>query len=265
MFGIVPKQLWQRVVPADEKNMCTWSMRCLLITTPTRKILVDTGLGDKQDEKFRSHFSPHGSQSLVGSLANEGLRPEDITDVFITHLHFDHVGGAVKKVGDQLLPTFPNAIYHSNEAHWNWALNPNAKEKASFLVENFVPLQEANQLNFLDAGNGDQWVDWVDGIQIRTCYGHTDAMMVLKIPYGNKKLIFAADLMPSSAHIGMPYVMSYDVRPLKTLEEKHWLLQECIDEDHVLYFEHDAEVECASLSLNNKGRIVLGEKLQLNK
>lgn len=264
MFGIVPKQLWQRLVPADEKNMCTWSMRCLLIQTPTRNILVDTGIGDKQSEKFLSHFSPHGKETLSGSLAKSGLTAEDITDVFLTHLHFDHCGGAVKREGDKLVPTFPNAIYHSNRDHWNWALDPNYKEKASFLKENFVPLLEADKVNFLPSGDGNQWVDWVDGIQVRSCFGHTEAMMVLKIPYKNKHVIFAADLMPSSAHIGMPYVMSYDVRPLKTLEEKDWLLQECIEENHLLFFEHDAKVESATVQRNEKGRIVLGDILKLN-
>jgi len=244
MFGVVPKQLWQRIVPADEKNMCTWSMRCLLIETPTRKILVDTGIGNKQDEKFRSHFSPHGEDSLVGSLARHKLSPEDVTDVFLTHLHFDHVGGAVIREGDLLLPTFPNAIYHSNQTQWNWALAPNAKEKASFLVENFVPLKDAGKINFVESGDGTTWIPWVDGIEVRTCFGHTMGMMILKIPYGNRKLIFGADLMPSSAHIPMPYVMSYDIQPM--------------------VFEHDAKIECASVKQNNKGRIVLGDPETLN-
>ncbi len=265
MFGVVPKQLWQRLVPADEKNMCTWSMRCLLIETPTRKILVDTGIGDKQDEKFRSHFSPHGEDSLLGSLAKNNLSPKDITDVFLTHLHFDHVGGAVKKEGNRLVPTFPNATYYSNKTQWDWALAPNAKEKASFLVENFVPLLEAGQLEFIDSGDGSEWKHWVDGIEVRSCFGHTMGMMILKIPFGKRKVIFGADLMPSSAHIPMPYVMSYDIQPMETLKEKKWLLRECLAENHLLFFEHDAQIECASVKENNKGRIVLGEPEILNK
>lgn len=258
MFGVVPKQLWNRMNPADEQNLCTWSMRCLLIETGDRKILVDTGIGDKQDEKFRSHFHPHGEDSLMGSLNHESLRAEDITDVFLTHLHFDHVGGAVKKNEDgELVPSFPNATYWSNEVHYNWAYHPNAREKASFLKENFVPLKEAGVLQFLDVSKDDQ--EWLPGISVRFVYGHTEAMMMLKIKKGEQTFIYPTDVIPSSHHIGLPYVMSYDVRPLKTLEEKGRILEEAVEEDHILIFEHDHQVPACKLKRNDRGRIVKGE------
>jgi glyoxylase-like metal-dependent hydrolase (beta-lactamase superfamily II) len=258
MFGVVPKKLWNRKNPADEQNMCTWSMRCLLIETDDRKILVDTGLGDKQDEKFRSHFHPHGEDSLMGSLKNKGLTADDITDVFLTHLHFDHVGGAVIRTekGD-LLPAFPNATYWSNETHYHWASHPNIREKASFLKENFVPLKEAGVLRFLDVTPEDQ--EWLPGISIRFVYGHTEAMMILKIQNGEQTFIYPTDVIPSSHHIGLPYVMSYDVRPLKTLEEKKRILEAAVEEGHILIFEHDHQVPACNLKRNDRGRIVKGE------
>ncbi len=261
MFGIVPKKLWQRLNPADENNLCTWTMRCLLIEIDEKKILVDTGMGDKQDAKFRSHFEPHGSDTLQGSLRQKGLSVEDITDVFLTHLHFDHCGGAVRKDGEgNLSPTFPNATYWTNKSHYDWALNPNEKEKASFLKENFVPLKEANVLNFVDEKEG---IELWDGVKANFVYGHTEAMMPLEITYKNRIIIYCADLMPSSYHIGMPYVMSYDVRPLETLREKRNLLENAVENNHVLFFEHDARVECATVKKNERGRIILHETFKL--
>ena len=259
MFGVVPKHLWNRMNPADEKNLCTWSMRCLLIETGDRKILVDTGLGNKQDEKFRSHFEPHGEHTLMGSLSNKGFKAEDITDVFLTHLHFDHVGGAVMKndAGD-LVPSFPKATYWSNELHYNWAYTPNPREKASFLKENFVPLKDSGVLQFLEVTDLDQ--EWLPGISVRFVYGHTEAMMVLKINTGTQTLIYPADVLPSSHHIGLPYVMSYDVRPLKTLSEKKRILEEAVDQNHILIFEHDHQVAACNLLRNHKGRIVKGQE-----
>lgn len=254
MFGVVPRSMWQRLNPPDENNMCTWAMRCLLIQKEGRNILVDTGIGDKQDAKFRSHFHPHGDDSLLGSLEKLGLAASDITDVLFTHLHFDHSGGAVTKDGaGNLVPTFPNANYWTNEAHWNWAMNPNIREKASYLKDNFVPLQEAGLLKFIDF-DGKNEVEW-EGIQLRLLYGHTDSMMMPIIPYGNTKLVYCADLIPSMYHLGLPYVMSYDIRPLETLKEKKKLLDEALEQDWKLFFEHDPVNETCSLIKNDRGRI----------
>lgn len=262
MFGVVPKSLWQRLNAPDENNMCTWSMRCLLIEDGERKILIDTGLGNKQDEKFRSHFYPHGENSLEGSLKTAGFAFEDITDVFLTHLHFDHVGGAVKKDDKgNLIPTFPKATYWSNEKHWNWALNPNYREKASFLKENIVPLQDHNVIQFIDVQDG---IQFTDSISIDFAYGHTEALMVPYIKLDNgKTLVYTADLLPSHCHIGMPYVMGYDVRPLVTLKEKELLYEKTVNTNHMIFFEHDKDIACAELIKNEKGRVVLGNQIEL--
>ncbi|MFT5764790.1 MAG: glyoxylase-like metal-dependent hydrolase (beta-lactamase superfamily II) [Saprospiraceae bacterium] len=261
MFGVVPKQLWQRLSPPDENNMCTWAMRCLLIENGDRKILVDCGLGEKQDDRFRSHFEPHGEDSLMHSLADKGLTPEDITDVFLTHLHFDHCGGAVMKDKDgNLLPSFPNATYWSNKTHYDWAMNPNPRERASFLKENFVPLQDAGILKFVDESDGKNVFDHID---VKFVYGHTEAMMTLYIHTDNFTLVYCADVIPSSYHIGLPYVMSYDVRPLFTMTEKTALLEEAVREKQVLFFEHDPKVACATVRKNEKGRIVIDEVFSL--
>ncbi|MEO0776593.1 MAG: MBL fold metallo-hydrolase [Bacteroidota bacterium] len=264
MFGIVPRQIWEKLNPPDPQNRCTWALRCLLIETEERKILVDTGVGDKQDEKFRRHFEPHGDDNLLQSLAQLQLRPEDITDVFLTHLHFDHCGGAVRRSTEgQLVPTFPRANYWTNAAHYQWALQPNPREKASFLKENFVPLDDQGQLRFLPT-LGAEWNSWVDGISYRLVYGHTEAMMLLRIPLNAGYLIYCADLLPSSYHLGQPYLMAYDLRPLETLREKEVLLEETLAEGHVLFFEHDPQLECARIARNERGRIVIAERLQLS-
>ncbi|MEL7119830.1 MAG: MBL fold metallo-hydrolase [Bacteroidota bacterium] len=255
MFGVVPKRLWQRLNPPDENNMCTWAMRCLLIETEDRKILVDTGIGEKQDDKFRSHFEPHGDDSLFNSLAEQRLKLEDITDVFLTHLHFDHVGGAVTRdASGSLVPTFPNASYWSNEVHWNWAMHPNQREKASFLKENFVPLQEHGVLHFIPVVED---FEWIPGINIRFAYGHTEAMMLLYIKGEEETYVYCADVIPSSYHISMPYVMSYDVRPLLTLEEKGKILTEAYEQQQTLIFEHDPKVAMGKITKNDRGRFVM--------
>lgn len=259
MFGIVPKRMWAKLNPPDENNLCTWAMRCLLIETDDqRRILVDTGLGDKQDAKFRSHFEPHGEDTLLKSLAAKGFSPEDITDVFLTHLHFDHVGGAVVRSPEGgLMPTFPNAVYWSNEVHWHWAMNPNEREAASFLKENFVPLQDAGVLKFIHAPILPETdVEWLPGIRLRFLYGHTEAMMMLFIDAGPEKYAYCADLLPSVHHIGMPYVMAYDLRPLQVLAEKKRLLQEALEGDYSLIFEHDPKVQCSKVIQTESGRIV---------
>jgi len=257
MFGVVPKTLWQKKNKPDENNLCTWSMRCLLIEHGERRILVDTGIGDKQDEKFRSHFEPHGAASLMGSLQQAGFEPQSITDVLLTHLHFDHVGGAVKYDANQnLVPAFPNATYWSNEVHYNWAYYPNPREKASFLKENFVPLKKAGVLQFIDVQKDD--LEWLPGIDIRFVYGHTEAMMVPIFHQGDHTLVYCADVIPSSFHIGMPYVMSYDLRPLDTMREKGRILEDGVDRGHYLFFEHDPATACVQVERNDRGRIAKG-------
>lgn len=260
MFGIVPKRIWNKLNPADANNLCTWALRCLLIRTDDRNILVDTGLGDKQDEKFRSFFEPHGQDSLLHSLLQSGLNPEDITDVFLTHLHFDHVGGAVLRNADgQLRPTFPNARYWTNRTHLDWAIRPNPREKASFLPENFIPLQEAGVLHFIESEG-----EWLPGISVQFSQGHTEAMMLLHIDDGRQHLVYCADLLPSSWHVGLPYIMSYDLRPLDTLAEKTALLEQAAEKGWILFFEHDPVAECARVVKNDRGGVEIEARLPLS-
>ncbi|WP_134089346.1 MBL fold metallo-hydrolase [Olivibacter sp. XZL3] len=249
MFGVVPKSIWQRTNPADENNLCTLAARLLLIETEGRLILVDTGLGDKQDAKFFSHYQPHGSK-LEDSLAKHGFNKQDITDVLLTHLHFDHVGGAVERRGNALVPAFENATYWTNNKHWHWATHPNDREKASFLKENILPLQDAGKLNFIDEKDR---AFFASDVQIRFVYGHTEAMMLPQISYNGKTVLYMADLLPSVGHIPLPYVASYDVFPLQTLNEKKALLQEALDNDYVLFLEHDPLHECCTLKQTEKG------------
>ena len=258
MFGVVPKRMWEKVNPADEENLCPWSMRCLLVETGDRKILIDTGMGDKQGAKFRDHFRPFGDETLKSSLAKAGLTTGDITDVLLTHLHFDHVGGALEyNQAGEIVPTFENATYWSNEVHYNWAIHPNAREKASFLKENIVPLMDAGVLQFIDI---EQDAEWIPGIKIRLLYGHTEAMMMPIIDTGERTVVYCCDLMPASYHVRMPWIISYDIRPMKTLEEKTKLLNEALDNGYYLYFEHDPETEMVCLRKNEKGRIVVDKR-----
>ncbi|RYZ93984.1 MAG: MBL fold metallo-hydrolase [Sphingobacteriaceae bacterium] len=250
MFGVVPKSIWNKTNPADDKNLCSWALRCLLIQDDDRLILVDTGMGNKQDEKFFGHYYLHGDATIDNSLAAHGFHRDDITDVFLTHMHFDHVGGAVKREGEKLLPAFKNAFYWSNTQHWDWAVNPNDREKASFLKENILPLQESGQLRFIDATDG---VSFAPGIDVRFAYGHTDAQMLPLIDYKGRKLLYMADLLPSVGHLPIPYVMAYDMFPLKTLEEKKKILGEALENNYILYFEHDAVNECCTLQQTEKG------------
>ena len=250
MFGVVPKSIWQKTNPPDANNMCTWAMRCLLIEDGDRLILVDNGIGDKQDEKFLSHYYLHGDDSLDKSLAAKGFQRSDITDVFLTHLHFDHCGGSIVRKGDKLLPAFKNAFYWSNKQHWDWAVHPNDREKASFLKENILPIQESGQLRFIEAEDG---VAFNAGMNIRFAYGHTDAMMLPQIQYKGRTLVYMADLLPSVGHLPLPYVMAYDMFPLKTLHEKKSFLQEAVDNNYVLMLEHDAVNECCTLKMTEKG------------
>lgn len=259
MHGVVPKSMWQKVNPADDNNMCSWAMRCLLIDTGDRKILVDNGMGDKQDAKFFGHYFPHGEDSVASSLAKHGFTHADITDVFLTHLHFDHCGGSIVRDGDKLVPAFPNATYWSNKTHWNSATEPNEREKASFLKENILPIQESGKLQWVEVADGEEWAP---GIRIRYVQGHTDNMMLPQIDYNGQTIFFCADLIPSTAHISMPWVMAYDMRPLDTLNEKRAILKEAADNNWILFFEHDARTEACTL-INDNGRVKMGEVVTL--
>jgi len=259
MFGVVPKSLWQKTNPADDNNLCTWSMRCLLIEDGNRLILVDTGIGDKQSEKFFSHYYLADTLTLEQSLNKHGFGLDQITDVFLTHLHFDHCGGAVKwnKDRTKLETVFPNAIYWSTENHWKWATEPNPREKASFLSENILPLQESGQLQFIQR-NGNYTKNVFGNFDVHFVDGHTESMMIPHIHYKEKTLVFMADLLPSTGHIPLPYVMGYDTRPLITLTEKEAFLKNAAANNFVLFLEHDSVNECCTLQETEKG-VRLGE------
>ena len=251
MFGVVPKTLWQRTNPADENNLCTWAMRCLLIEAGDSLILIDNGIGDKQDARFFSHYYLHGDDSLAKSLRNAGFNQKEITDMFLTHLHFDHCGGGVQYDGvmDRYQMTFENAKYWSNRDHWQWATHPNAREKASFLKENMLPMQEQGHLELIEVGQESPF----NSFDIIYVDGHTDKQMLPKIKYKDMTIVFAADLIPSTSHVPIPYIMGFDVRPLITLKEKADFLQKAYENDYILFFEHDPVVECCNLKMTEKG------------
>lgn len=258
MFGVVPKSIWNKLNPADENNMCSWALRCLLVEEGERLILVDTGMGDKQDAKFFSHYYLHGTDTLDTSLAKHGFTRADITDVFLTHLHFDHCGGCIAREQDQLVPAFPNAVYWSNTDHWQWAVHPNAREKASFLKENILPIEASGQLKFTPLPSnppGDMLssLAFMDGFDIRFVSGHTEKMMLPQLRYKGRTVVYMADLLPSAAHLPLPYVMAYDMFPLTTLREKQSFLDEAVANDYILFFEHDRETECCTLQMTEKG------------
>lgn len=266
MFGVVPKSLWNKINPADENNLCTWAMRLLLIEEGKQLILVDTGIGNKQDAKFFGHYYLHGNDTLDSSLAKHGFHRNDITDVILTHLHFDHVGGAIVRNGEQLLPAFPNARYWSNAQHWDWAVHPNDREKASFLKENILPIQQSGQLAFVTMPMPNEMAlpaaPFLDGISLRFVSGHTNSMMLPQIHYKDKTIVYMADLLPSAGHIPLPYVMAYDMFPLTTLQEKKSFLTEAVSKDYILFFEHDPKWECCTLEQTEKGiRMKEGFKL----
>jgi glyoxylase-like metal-dependent hydrolase (beta-lactamase superfamily II) len=273
MFGVVPKTIWQKTNPADSNNLCTWAMRLLLIEDGNKLMLVDTGMGNKQDPKFLSHYYLHGNNTLDKSLAQLGFHKNDITDVFLTHLHFDHCGGAIEKVGDDLITAFKNAIYWSNESHWQWATEPNEREKASFLKENILPIKESGQLQMVGGrsianshwsllGNGVPDVETEllnqpylpsTKLDFYLANGHTESMMLPMIDYKGRTIVYMADLLPSVGHLPIPYVMGYDTRPLLTLQEKKAFLQQAVEKDYVLYFEHDPINECCTVQQTEKG------------
>ncbi|MEO6831996.1 MAG: MBL fold metallo-hydrolase [Chitinophagaceae bacterium] len=251
MFGVVPKSMWNKANPADDNNMCSWAMRCLLIEHGNYLILVDNGMGNKQDEKFFGHYFLHGDDTLEKSLAEHGFTPDDITDVFLTHLHFDHCGGSIKKGKDgKLVPAFPKAKFWTTPKQWASALAPNDREKASFLKENILPIEASGQLNFVKVADGEEWLS---DIRIHYVNGHTDAMMLPQIKFNNHTILYCADLVPSVHHVPMPWVMAYDMRPLETLNEKKVLLKEAVDNNWVLFFEHDPSIECCTLIQTEKG------------
>ena len=252
MFGVVPKSLWSKTNPADENNLCSWAMRCLLVEAGNRLVLIDNGIGDKQDARFFSHYYLHGTDSLEKSIRSKGFDFADITDNFLTHLHFDHCGGGVRyhqADPNRVEMTFPKATYWTNEDHWNWAIHPNAREKASFLKENLLPMQESGQLEFLDLEKKELF----QGFSFMTADGHTDKQMLPKIQYKGRTVVFVADLLPSVGHIPLPYVMGYDTRPLLTLEEKRVFLEEAAKNEYVLFLEHDPVHECCTVKMTEKG------------
>ncbi|MCH6234417.1 MBL fold metallo-hydrolase [Cognataquiflexum rubidum] len=252
MFGVVPKSLWSKTNPADENNLCSWAMRCLLVEAGNRLVLIDNGIGDKQDARFFSHYYLHGTDSLEKSIRSTGFDFADITDNFLTHLHFDHCGGGVRyhqADPNRVEMTFPKATYWTNEDHWNWAIHPNAREKASFLKENLLPMQESGQLEFLDLEKKELF----EGFSFMTADGHTDKQMLPKIQYKGRTVIFVSDLLPSVGHIPLPYVMGYDTRPLLTLEEKRVFLEEAAKNEYILFLEHDPVHECCTVKMTEKG------------
>lgn len=259
MFGVVPKSIWNKLNPADDNNMCNWAMRSLLIEDGNKLILIDTGIGNKQDDKFFSHYYLNGNDSIETSLAKYGFNKNDITDVVLTHLHFDHCGGCIQREGDMLLPAFKNAKFWSNKQHWDWATKPNAREKASFLKENILPIQESGQLVFVEATTQNLYPlqqvgsTIIPQLSYRLVHGHTQAMMLPQIEYKHKTIVYMADLLPAAAHIPLPYIMGYDMFPLTTLNEKTSFLTEAVENNYILFFEHDPVHECCTLQQTEKG------------
>lgn len=254
MFGVVPKTLWTRTNPADANNMIDIAARCLLIEDGDKLILIDNGLGDKQDEKFFKHYHRWGNHSLDKSLQEKGFHRDDITDVFLTHLHFDHCGGSIQWNKDRtgFEPAFKRAKFWTNQEHWEWATQPNAREKASFLKENLLPMEESGQLHFLDREKGSHFYDHL-GFGALFVDGHTEKQMIPHIQYQGKTIVFMADLLPTAGHIPLPYVMGYDTRPLITLTEKKGFLEKAAEEGFYLFLEHDAHNEIITLKNTEKG------------
>jgi len=249
MFGVVPKTLWQKLHPADENNMCIWALRCLLIEDGNRLILIDAGIGDFMNETYRSRYFPHGDDTLESSLAKHGFKPEDITDIILTHLHFDHCCGVLTRDENQnAILRFPNANIWTSYAQWQWANNPNPREKASFLQEILLPIHQSGKLKFLDSEDFNS-----DKIELEQVFGHTEAMLICHIYYNEKTITYCADLIPSHHHIRLPFVMAYDIRPLETMKEKIILLERAYENKHILFFEHDKDIEACTLKKSEKG------------
>jgi glyoxylase-like metal-dependent hydrolase (beta-lactamase superfamily II) len=250
MFGIIPKTLWEKVYPCDEKNLCNWSMRCLLVVDGDRKILIDNGIGDKQDEKFLRHYYLNGNDTLEKSLAKYGFSPDDITDMILTHLHFDHCGGSIKynkgKTDYEL--TFKNATYWISKKQFIWAIQPNRRESASFLKENILPIEESGHLKLIEKD-----CEILPNISVKLFDGHTEGQVIPHINYHGRTIVFMADLLPSTAHIPMPWIMAYDIQPLVTLKDKERFYKNALKNDYTLFFEHDLYNECCTLHETEKG------------
>ncbi len=263
MFGVVPKSLWQKIIPADSNNTVSLCTRCLLIQNGNKLILIDTGMGDKQSEKFFGYYYLWGEDTLFDSIKKNGFHPDDVTDVFLTHLHFDHCGGGVTRSGESSFKTaFKNAKYWSCRGHWDWATNPNKRESPSFLKENILPIEESGQLHYLQKG-GKSYLTKSDlGFDVLFVDGHTEKQMIPIVSYKGQKIAFSADLIPTAGHIPLPYIMSYDVRPLVSMKEKELFLDFCFENNVFLFFEHDASVELCSVKKTGRG-IRLNEKLTL--
>ena len=249
MFGVVPKTMWQKLNPPDENNMCTWSMRCLLVEDENRLILIDTGMGDFIDDTYKKRYQPFGDATLETSLAKHGFSPTDITDVFLTHLHFDHCIGALKDNGNGK-PTlrFPNATHWSSYTQWKSAMNPNPREKASYVKEYLQAIADSKKLKFIE--NEDLGMK---NIEIEFVFGHTESMMICHIYKEKQTISYIADLIPSHHHVRLPYIMAYDIRPMDTLQEKTIFLEKALENNHILFFEHDKDIECCTLKRSEKG------------
>ena len=264
MFGVVPKSIWQKTNSADNNNMVKIAARCLLVEDGNRLVLIDAGMGNKQSEKFFSYYCRWGEETLESSLKKSGFHPDDITDVFLTHLHFDHCGGAVIRVGENSYDTtFKNATYWSNKAHWEWATDPNKREVASFLKENILPIEESGQLDYLDKDENSYLTESSLGFDVLFVDGHTEKQMIPVLTYKDKKIAFAADLVPTCGHVPLPYIPGYDIRPLTSLVEKEFFLNYCNDNNVFLFFEHDSHVDLASLKKTEKG-VRINEKISVS-
>lgn len=250
MFGVVPKVMWSKVYPCDENNLCNWAMRCLLVVDEDRVILIDNGIGNKQDEKWLRHYYLNGDATLEGSLAAAGYKPEDVTDVILTHMHFDHCGGSVKWNDDHTAYelAFPNATYWTSQKQFDWATKPNRREKASFLKENILPIQESGKLKLIDDEG-----EYIPNITFKLYHGHTEGQLIPHIRYNGKTVVFMADLMPSAAHIPMPWIMAYDTKPLQTLDDRERFYAEALDNDYILFFEHDLYNEAGTIENTERG------------
>ena len=258
MFGVVPKSIWNKTNPADENNLCTWALRCMLIVSGDRTILIDTGMGHKQDAKFFSHYHLSETKTIAEALAEHGFLPEAITDVLLTHLHFDHVGGAVNSDNGALKLALPNATYWVSATQWDTAIHPNRREKASFLKENIMPLMESGQLKLIElppfkSDNSLQEIHFAENISCIVVNGHTQGMLLPKIQYGPHQIVYMADLLPSVGHLPIPFVMGYDMQPLFTLNEKEIFLNEASTKNYTLFFEHDPVNECCDVHMTEKG------------
>jgi glyoxylase-like metal-dependent hydrolase (beta-lactamase superfamily II) len=249
MFGVIPKALWSRVYPADENNLITLTLRSLIVETNGHVVLVDTGWGDKQDEKFFRHVYQHGGEGLIQGLKNRGYRPEDITDVFLTHLHADHCGGGVVRNREGAYElTFPKAKYHVSRAQWNWAVKNNLREEDAYLEENILPIRQSGNLNLVES-EGELFA----GFSVMMCYGHTPGLLIPIVKYGNRTIVYTGDLIPTTAHIPLIWNMSYDIESLKTINEKERLLKESLEGDYIFVFQHDNLAECCNLGMTPKG------------